>query len=266
MLDQLTLPGFAQRARRSIPLILLTAALCAVGSRGAAAQTDEAAAEEAATASPWKVVRLKEPAGGRAEGTKMLRSGDLNNQKLFDAYWTYYISQITWGQHDLADIRTRIKSVLRGSRDPARERLAKQIILPFCSKVAKDPGFSPHARVNAVLMIGELNQVEPVPGGPPQVSLPEARPVLLELLDPKLPVDDVHDALRVEAMVGLMNHIERGGIKDDKQRKQVDSLLQGILNAKEPPQGRRPEIHKWIQRVAGEVRTSLNGGEVVRGG
>ncbi|MBL9123017.1 MAG: hypothetical protein JNG90_05255 [Planctomycetaceae bacterium] len=237
--------------------------VCASSER-AAAQAPPPAAK---APSPWKVVRPAEPRNGKVEVPKMLRSGEVTDAKLLEDYGTYMISQLTWPEteSDFFKFRNYIKSVLKIGKDPARERLIKQVILPFCTRVAKGPEYSPQARVNAVLVIGDLNQVEPVPNGPPQVSLADARPVLLELVDPQKPVDDLHDALRTVAMIGLMNHLERGGIADDRQKKQALDYMQAILKAEQPPAGRTEAVHKWIKRLANEVASGLNGGRVATG-
>ena len=274
MLDRKASPKPAFAAIWSAPLIALIAFCCAPANTAWAqppTTRKPAAPSAAASNTPFAYKQIgspaDEPRNGKVEGPKMLKSGEITDQKLFDDYWNFVISQLTWqsNQGDLPKVRTLIKGHLRSGKDPARERLVKTLILPFCTKVAKGKEFSPPTRINAVLTIGELNKVDLVPGGPPQVSLPEARQVLLELLDPKLPVDDMQDALRVAAMVGLLNHIERGGITDDRQKKLAISHLQSLLKAEQPPPGRDAEVHKWLKRLANEVNSGLNGGRVATG-
>ena len=219
-------------------------------------------------ANPWKEIRLSEPRGASAQAKKMLRDGPVTDAKTFDAYWGYFVSQLTWHENEdnFAAVRTDIRRYLIGSGGAAHDRLAKNIILPFCAKLAKSKDFSPRARVNAVLTIGELCDVEMDTRGAGVRNLPEARAVLLELLDPQLPVNDTNDALRCMAMEGLLRHIERGGITDDKERQQIETVMQGFVKAQEAPAGRDAAVHKWMQAKASGVLAGINGRAVARGG
>jgi hypothetical protein len=226
------------------------------------------AARKPAVDSPWKEIRLSEPKEAKLEAQKAIREGNISNPKAFDEYWTYYVSQLTWNgnQDNFPKIRSSIRQVLKSAKGDAHDRLAKEVVLPFCQKVAKGKDFSPIARFNALIMVGELCQVEANFGGSGAESLPEARAVLLEFLDPKLPVNDTNDALRLAAMEGLLRHLERGGIRDEKERKQIESAMQSILKTQQAPAGRDAEVHKWFQTKANSVMAGVNGGSVVRGG
>lgn len=236
-----------------------------------AVETDTAWAQETARAAAgqWKEDRPPEPRNGRVEAPRMLRSGEITDQKLFDDYWKYYLSQLTWSeaQNDYHDFRYKIRLALRGaSGNAAHQRITREIILPYCLQIAKSDEYSPQSRINALLLIGELNEKEANAAGAGAVALAQARPALLHFLDPKLPVDDLHDALRVTALVGLETHLERGGIKEDRERRQVIEFLQTLLKDKDPPAGRAPLVHKWLQSRANSLRSSLGGGTVARGG
>lgn len=216
----------------------------------------------------WKEIRLSEPRGASAQAMKMLRDGQVTDSKAFDAYWGYFVSQLTWheNENNFAAVRTDIRRYLQRSSGAAHDRLAKGIVLPFCAKLAKSKDFSPQARVNAVLMIGELCDVEMDTRGAGARNLPEARTVLLELLDPQLPVNDTNDALRCTAMEGLLRHIERGGITDDKERQKIETVMQDFLKAQEAPAGRDAAVHKWMQAKASGVLAGVGGRAVARGG
>lgn len=231
-----------------------------------ASRTRPAAAEK----SPWKEIRSAEPPSASAAlAKKMLVDGDITDQKTFDEYWSFVVSQLTWQQNidDYARIRTEIRKYLQRSKPgQAHDRLAKEIILPFCEKVAKSKEFSPQTRFNVLMTIGELCQVEMNNAGSGAKSLPEARPVLLQFLDPKNPIDGTSDALRFAAMEGITRHLERGGISDDAQRKQIESAMQSFINAQQAPAGRDASVHKWMQAKANRILAGVNGGAVVRGG
>ena len=129
--------------------------------------------------------------------------------------------------------------------------------------IIADDKFSPLARYNAVLVLGELNASEAA-SGKRAVALPEAVPALIELLDAKRAVDDANDALRVAALVSLIGHAERGGIADKKMRNDVTKRLQDLA-AEEKPSSRGEDVHKWIQRRAQTVLDALGGTNAVAG-
>ena len=136
-------------------------------------------------------------------------------------------------------------NALANNRNPTENRPAK---------------FHPAVRVNAMLMIGELNAVEPLGGKPPE-PLPEARTLLMKNAeDPKQ-----IEAVKVAAVVGILRHLTLGAIDETEQQKQLDPLMLKLL--KSPlPEGQSAEGHAWLQTLAGQVLSRSGsvgaGGEV----
>jgi len=117
----------------------------------------------------------------------------------------------------------------------------------YARSYAKTPGdknFHPAVRVNAMLMIGELNQEEK---GSQSDPLPDALPVMLAALNEP----EYIDAVRVAAMIGIARHAE-AGIADQAVRTQVGSVMLALL--KSPcPAGRTADGHAWLRAQAAEV-------------
>ena len=155
-----------------------------------------------------------------------------------------------------------------------------RITLPKMTEIAKG-NFHPAARMNAMLIIGDLNRKEAVQAVPPQPPEPlvEAVPVMIdELADPKQ-----IDAVKVAAMVGLLRHVQadvrqrgpQGGAQqpqriDDATRNRINQVTLDILNLKDPPPGRTPEGHAWMQRraidilaVMGTISSDVNAAQTI---
>jgi hypothetical protein len=211
----------------------------------------------------WKEFRPAEPEGGvnRAgiAARRMLREGQISDEKVFDAYWQHFLSEITWykSREKLADIRLDLKKQLRGASGAPQQRLVRQIAFPLLRTIARDPDYDLLVRYNALLILGELNQKEPDARGQGAVSLPEALPVLLEFLDPRRPVNDAEDALRIAALVGVENHAERGRIADSRLREATVNRVKVLADQADCPEGRDPEVHAWIVRAARQTLASL---------
>lgn len=247
--------------QRSIGLALFFFAALA-SPQTLSAQVNEADAGDKRPAN-WKQLNVPEPPGGEraaaGQARTMLRTGQIDNQDLFDGYWSWYIAQLSnyAKKDDLSAIRVDVKRQLLG-RSGAPQRRLVLIVLKVAGQIVNDEQFAPIVRYNALLMLGDLNRTEPNAQGQNAVALPEALPYLVKFLDPKLPADgSVNDALRVAAMIGIQNHIERGGIPNPDARKQVVSLLQQIAQD-QPAEGQRPsEINEWLQKRAQEALDKL---------
>lgn len=135
--------------------------------------------------------------------------------------------------------------------------------------------YHPAVRLNAILILGELNAEEPVLTGsqkrPPR-PLPAALGDLVRLYrDANLP-----DSLRAAAMVGILRHASLDGQRREDERMElairyaiIDDMLK-LIDQKEPPQvvlkpgappGQRSiEGHQWMRRRAIEILGALRDG------
>jgi hypothetical protein len=100
-------------------------------------------------------------------------------------------------------------------------------------------------KINAMLMIGELNSVEPT-GSKMPVPWPEALKTLVAAAGNAKLSDDLH----VAAMVGILRHTALG-IQDEDNRKSVTTTMYQIL-ASEAPAGAAVG-HDWLCGQALEV-------------
>ncbi|MGD9646696.1 MAG: HEAT repeat domain-containing protein [Pirellulales bacterium] len=199
----------------------------------------------------------------RTEAYRMLSQGTMTDQTTFDNYWKGYFAQLThWSNRDsLGDLRIKgFKLLLRNKNNAVQRHLVRELALPILTKIAQTSRFSPLVRYNAVLMLGDLNEVEPDSTGRGSKSLPAALPILAEFLDTKkYPINDTNDALRVAALVGIEGHLERGGLSED-QIKLVRPALEALARQEQPPQGRDPEVHGFMQARAQGVVSALDRG------
>ncbi|MBX9790795.1 MAG: hypothetical protein K2Y37_17900 [Pirellulales bacterium] len=199
----------------------------------------------------------------KSEAYKMLSQGTISDATLFDNYWKGFFAQLThWSNRDLlSEMRlTRFKLVLRNKNNAAQKHLVEDLALPTLKKIVQNKKFSPLARYNALLMLGDLNEVEPDSAGRGSKALPAALPILAEFLDTKkYPISDSNDALRVAALVGIQGHLERGGLAEDQVRL-VRPALEALARQERAPKGRDPEVHGFMQARAQSVMSALDRG------
>ncbi len=170
----------------------------------------------------------------------------------------------------LVELRKKLRQALisagRSPNTQVHERL-NAIVLDFMNALANDrhptenraAKFHPIVRLNAMLMIGELNEVEP-PARAAQ-PMPDALPVLMKNAeDPKQ-----IEAVKIAAVVGILRHLALGAVAEPEQ-KQIAALMLKLL--KSPlPEGQSADGHAWLQTQAGEVLRRLNSsGSVGPGG
>lgn len=204
----------------------------------------------------------------RGEVETMLRDGTVTNPTVFDNYWKAYFAQLThWSKREsLSELRLKyFKDKLRGKNNDAQKHLVVDLALPTLKKIVQNRKFSPLVRYNALLMLGDLNEVEPDMRGQGSKALPAALPVLAEFLDvKKYPVGDTNDALRVAALVGIQGHVDRGGLAEDQVRL-IRPALEALAKQRKAPKGRDPEVHGFMQARAQSVFSALANGAAGRG-
>jgi hypothetical protein len=199
----------------------------------------------------------------RTEAYRMLSQGTISDPAIFDNYWKGFFAQLThWSNRDtLSDMRLKgFKLLLRNKNNAAQKHLVQELALPTLQKIVQNRKFSPLVRYNALLMLGDLNEVEPDSSGRGSKALPAALPILAEFLDTKkYPVSDTNDALRVAALVGIQGHLERGGLTEDHIRL-VRPALEALARQEQAPKGRDPEVHGFMQARAQSVVSALDRG------
>jgi len=215
-----------------------------------------------------------------SEVRKMLMAGkfEAGQQEAFDAFFKNYFFPL-WTdpqnytvmtkesktgrdlelQEELRkDLGNFFKAVKAGS---VRDYFAN-LVLTSLGDLAKD-NYHPVARFNAMLMIGELNQVEPTFGTSP-APLPAALPVLLATIADAKQIE----AVKVAALRGIVRHANLG-IANPQAREEtvVPAVLQ--VAATRSAMRRPGDGAVWMRLLAIEalaaIRSPGNQGAVVKG-
>lgn len=238
--------------------------LAAVGLRlpGAMAQAASPAPPDGSSAS-YRVLPVDDSLRINLRRVKeILRNGRFNDQaeqQLFDGYYRSYalaLWSVPENRDRLADYRRRLSLDLRNYRSGPIHAHLNSLVLGYMTNLAKpDPAqgnFHPATRVNAMLMIGELNEVEAATPTATPKPLPQALPVLVDAVkDPQQ-----SDAVKVAALVGIARHAEFGGVNSPEQQTLVAEALLGLIRANVPA-GLGAAGQCWMRAQAAEVLGEL---------
>jgi len=200
------------------------------------------------------------------------------NLAKFEGYYLQYLfPQMTWTKliespddfNLLYRARQAFLNDLRRAAPPVHDHMLGMAFEKL--KEIASGNFHPAARINAMLIIAELNQKELVRIGavtPAEPYLP-ALPFMVDALADKNQIDGV----RVVSMLGILRHIQwdsrvreiqRQGAKqsqtkivEDALRDRINQFALDTINAAEPPAGRTVEGHAWMQRRAIDILGAL---------
>ncbi len=188
------------------------------------------------------------------------------NEDQFDKYfrdlifrrWTYpqFLTKIH-------EDRTLINRFLSLSKNPAANQRLHTLIRENMPKIAAG-NFHPAVRYNGMLLLGSLNSKEAVIYGnkSPATPLIDVLPGLLEAVNSQNQIDVV----RVAALIGVQRYAE-GNLSAGAKQEVINRLLP--ILASDPPQGRTPKAHAWIQRQVINILAAMGspgtGGAVING-
>jgi len=152
----------------------------------------------------------------------------------------------------LAGFRVLLARDLTTARTGPPHAKLNELVFVFMSKLCKDDPtkgkFHPASRVNAMMMLGELNSKEMVAATDKPVPLAAAVPVMLEAIaDPQQ-----LDAVKVAALGGLIRHGKLGGLTDAESRGKVLAAMLKLAATDAEP-GRSEDGHAWMRSMACEV-------------
>jgi hypothetical protein len=172
----------------------------------------------------------------------------VDQENMFENYYRKY-ALARWSQsagtHDLPVFRKELRTELLSAKAVNSHTKLTELALDSLKKMVGSD--SPVVRVNAILMLGELNSVEP--------PRPIEDPVpLKEVLDPLLGVvtsKEQSDAAKVAAMVGLVRHVKLG-IADDEKRQQIAKAMVELV-ATPPPAMPPVDGDAWLKSQAIEI-------------
>jgi hypothetical protein len=193
--------------------------------------------------------------------SEILRRGTFGpgDQPLFDDFFQqFFLARWTWVKNIAANPSKKVPGLpvwrkeLRSSYLGKRSEAAavhdhlNALVLDFMSKLAAGSNYHPAVRINAMLMIGELNSVEQA-GTTAAVPLPDALKVLLAAVQStKLP-----DSVRAAAMVGILRHADPKVLDEDGRKSLTAAMLR--LVAEDPPTGPAAPGREWILAQAIEA-------------
>lgn len=228
-------------------LILLVAAGLFCGTAGA--QPDPANPDDWLQSPPDETLK-----GNRIRVQQIFVGGFASDadRALFENYYKRYDLKRWTMVENRADVeayRRQLQVDLRNAAKQAEVHATlSALVLNFMSKLAADyspKDFHPAPRVNAMLMIGQLNDKEE-PAGPAPKE--DALPVLAKAVsDP-----EQLDAVRAVAMVGIIRHGKLDGIATDAARSAVGKTVVALLTAPKPA-ARSADAHAWMQGQAAEI-------------
>ena len=167
-------------------------------------------------------------------------------EKVFEAYYRqYFLPRWTQPEHlaSLPLFRRELRNNLQVARSgPPHSRL-QQVVIDYLGRMAS-ANVHPAARVNAMLMIGELNEEEPVRAGDAPTPLPATLPVLLKTLDDDRQIDPV----KVAALVGIVRHAQFGQ-RTPESTAAIQRAMIRLANSPGAP-ARSAEGHAWMRAQA----------------
>ncbi len=189
--------------------------------------------------------------------TKILLAGRFANdaeRELAGQFYTTY-AMARWSLHEnrakLPEFRKELGNHLRtcgiGERPSQVHEYLNLTVLKYMADLSKGD-YHPAVRVNAMLMIGELNAGEPATTSVLPVPLSEAVPVLTSAIEAK----DQIDVVKIAAMVGLQRHCALGAIKSDQAKAAVLKAILGLLNTRRPA-GRTAAGDGWMRAQAAGI-------------
>lgn len=185
---------------------------------------------------------------------KILREREIGDQaQFFDDFFNndflpLFASKNPKIHDDLPKVRKLLKIYLTtGKSGPAHDRLNDLTLKKMIAIVKGD--YDTAIKFNAVLIIGELNEVDEGTKGKPYA--PAYRILKIAVDNPKLP-----DEVRIAGLIGLERFAISGGIPAADKPAITKSML-ALLKQETPPAGRTAEGHTWMRRSAAQILAGL---------
>jgi hypothetical protein len=257
------------------PLQLIAQDEAAPPAAKAPAKQAPAAAPPAAvdpTGKKWKEDPIAQPLAGRSsqELARLRREipgierGDTtlddNAKAVLDSYYGQFLfPQMTQTANlpKLVDARQNFRT--RTMRNPfmveAVHTHMNDLILKTMARISHDNGYHPAVRVNAMLMIADLNSKEPAAGGASSTGTPLAKALTERggLLD-SAGDTTLHPAVRAVAMLGVQRHAD-AGIAAGTQAA-VQARMLAVLKEKATTPEASPGV-SWVKARAANVLGTL---------
>lgn len=251
--------------RAQAPAATSTAPLAAAPAEPAA--PPEAAADEVPVmlreykeVREYKGVPIEFDMKARTQMTRILNDGKFTqpeDAKIFDGAYLFRVAELTWNENltDLpkkrGNFKTRDLAMCGKAPDQEVHTLLNKKLLEMVSNIAISDEYHPAVRYNCMLLIGQLDQIEPAINGTGAVPLPEALVRLKQAAgDPKQ-----IDAVRIAAMDGIVRHCELSVA--EPVRRELAPMLEAIIADKKPsPVGTR-DGQLWLRHRASQALAEM---------
>lgn len=182
-----------------------------------------------------------------------------NRQTVSDYFNKYFFPNMTYAAVEMpkvsqqglykstADLRRNFTSQLRRSNNPQAAEFVNQLALEKLKAYATQ-NYHPTVRVNAVLLIGDLDAD---PGTSAMNRQPQPLPASLPVLIEFLKNEQMTDATKVAALVGIHRHAAAG--LPEGARSGITELMLQIVSGAEVPSERSGEGDNWMRQQAAEI-------------
>ena len=172
----------------------------------------------------------------------------------------------------LPEIRDRIKGELwrgpTGAHPPSGTSHDKfnELALKVAKQIALGD-YKPVVRYNAVLLIGDLDKVQPTMRGRKIIKPGKPDPKALDLMLSWVGLSGAPEYVKAGLLRGIHRHA-RDGITGNQVGLTQTAMLK-LLNEKMPPGKRTAKVHAWMRRraadVLGAMKSAGNGNLVAKG-
>lgn len=194
----------------------------------------------------------------KAEGlTKADLSPDWTGYTAFQAYYQQYLFGKLMDPAYVAEYGSVMQAMLddldraQKNRSPA-VRLISGWIVSGASSIATG-NYHPAARVNATLLLAYVDeQAADLRTGRPPVPAPAALLPLVTLYR----AETNPDGVRAAALQGLLRHVKLGAVTNPQYKSGIAGLMLQLAES-QPPTGRSPEAHAFMQRYALDILNFL---------
>jgi hypothetical protein len=206
----------------------------------------------------WSTRALAWAQKGQASGLdksavlQILRSGTISDRKEFEDYFkkSFFpqFENSTGSLDKFFRLRGQLRVFLVTAKSGAAHDELNRMVLTKMKTIVAGKGET-GAKVNALLVIGELNENdEPLKVKP----LDEAFPLLWAVVR----AAQFKDELKIPAMIGIERFGAAGAIPP-ATKDAVSKWMLDLVKQPTPPANRSPEVHNWMRRSAAQVLAKL---------
>lgn len=208
---------------------------------------------------------LKDAPEWKAKKTTLLTEGKFSEEgaaaeeKAFTDHYRLMIAEFSHEEQGEGlfrkhgELKKELNSYGRAPEKILHAKLRDMLWKALPKLVATDK-YAPEARVNWLLILGDLNAEEGNIGGDGAVPYPVVLPELMKIIKNQDPTTKYPLYLQTTALVGVMRHLSSGrqqAVSAD-QRRDLARIMAAWLQ-KPPTEGLSPDVHNFLRRRATEV-------------